>query len=496
MEFFPSGDDNTAMNRAHWRDWLAQISPRMMKHPFSDHQVGYWDWLWQIQLGIPPNPQAALLFWPRGHAKSTSAEVGAAALGARNRRRYGLYVCQKQQKADEHVANIGGILESGEMHHHYPAMGERLVNQYGQSKGWRRNRLRASTGFTIDALGLDTAARGTKLDEQRPDFIIIDDIDETEDSPRIVQKKERLLTRGILPAGSNDVVVIFAQNLIHSGSLAYRLSTGQAEWLADRYASGPYAAVENLKYESTGIEEDGRILWKITGGRPTWEGMDIAECERRMNLSGPDAFIAESQNDVTSRKGALWQMDVINESRVPSGYERGHGQGVVRTVVAVDPSVSDSPNSDECGIVVVAKGADGRGYVLEDLSVRAHPSEWARRVVYAARRYGAQIVAETNNGGLLVKQNIRMVDPYSGVHTVHAKTNKQLRAQPIATLYQEGFVHHVGRFQDLEQQMTSWVPGESDSPDRLDALVYAVGALFPATGVVSQKRYGDGRGRK
>lgn len=496
MDFFPDTSLHSKMDSAGWRTWLSQIAPRMTNHPFSDYQTDFWDWIWDVELGVPSSPQAYLAFWPRGHAKSTSAEVGVAALGARNRRRYVLYVCQKQQKADEHVANIGSILESPEMRAHYPEMGRRLVNQYGQSKGWRRNRLRTATGFTVDALGLDTAARGTKLDEQRPDGIVVDDVDETEDSPKIVQKKERLLTRGILPAGSNDVLVIFAQNLIHSGSLAYRLSTGDAEWLADRRVSGPYPAIEGLKYKSEGIEDDGKITWRITGGRPTWDGMDIAECERRMNLSGPDAFIAESQNDVTSRKGALWDLEIINANRVPPGYERGHGQGLVRIVVAVDPSVSDSPNADECGIIVAAKGADGRGYVLQDKSVRAHPSEWAKRVVHASRSTGGVVVAEVNQGGVLVKQNIRSVDPFIGVEMVQAKVGKQLRAQPIATLYQEGFVSHIGRFPELEHQMTSWVPGDSDSPDRLDALVYALGALFPATGVIGQTKLRDSRARR
>lgn len=496
QDFFPDASVTSGMDRAHWRTWLAQIAPTYTRYPFSDYQSQFWDWLWDIQLGVSPDPQAFLAFWPRGHAKSTSAEAGTAALGARNRRRYVLYICQKQQKADEHVANIGSILESPEMRSHYPQMGQRLVNQYGQSKGWRRNRLRAATGFTVDALGLDTAARGTKLDEQRPDLIIIDDIDETEDSPRVVQKKERLLTRGILPAGSNDVAVVFVQNLIHAGSLANRLSTRQAEWLTDRHVSGPYPAVEGLEYESVGeIDDDGRILWKITGGKPTWEGMSIEECERRMNLSGPDAFIAESQNDVTSRKGALWTLDGINTNRVPSGYERGHGQGIVRVVVGVDPSVSDSPNADECGIVIAARAADGRGYVLGDRSVRAHPSDWARRVVQASRDFGgAYIVAEENQGGELVRQNIRSVDPYAGVQLVRAKFSKQLRAQPISTLYQEGFISHVGRFPELERQMTSWVPGDSDSPDRLDALVYALASLFPATGVIGQMKLSDRRG--
>ena len=497
LNYWPDPDATTEINSASWTEWLAQVAPDATKYPMGDHHKEFWDWCWDIKPGVPKSPSAFCAFWPRGHAKSTSAELATAALGARGKRRYCVYVCRTQEKADEHVGNIGSKLESPAMRLHYPAMGERLVGLFGQTKGWRRNRLRTATGFTVDALGLDTAARGTKIDDQRPDLIVIDDIDNTEDSERVLRKIERLITRAILPAGSDDLLVIFAQNLIHQNSLANRLATNQVDWLTDRHVSGPHPAVVGLQYESIGMEDDGRIRWIITGGRATWEGMDLEECENKMNLFGADAFIGESQNDVETRKGALWDRDTLTQHRVPPGYERGHGMGLVRTVVGVDPSVSDSPHSDECGIVVVGKGADGRAYVLADRSIRAHPADWARRVVTTAREFSATVVAESNQGGALVREVIQKIDPFMGVDLVHAKQNKQLRAQPISTLYQEGFVSHAGKFADLERQMTTWVPDEGDdSPDRLDALVYALGAIFPATGIVSQIKMTDSRGRR
>jgi predicted phage terminase large subunit-like protein len=289
---------------------------------------------------------------------------------------------------------------------------------------------------------------------------------------------------------------VFAQNLIHQNSLANRLATNEAGWLTDRHVSGPHPAVIGLQYESVGLDDDGRIEWIITGGAATWDGMDLDECARKMNLFGAEAFIAESQNDVTTRQGALWTRDLIEHHRVSPGYELGYGGGIIRTVVGVDPSVSDSPSADECGIVVAAKGADGRGYILADRSGRMPPSDWARRVVSAAREFGAVVVAEANQGHLLVKETIQKVDPLMGVELVHAVKGKELRAQPISTLYREGFVSHAGSFQKLENQMTSWVPGDGDSPDRLDAMVYALGGIFPATGVVNELKMVDHRGRR
>jgi predicted phage terminase large subunit-like protein len=496
LAFWPDPDEQSEINRAAWDEWVSQVAPRTTRHPMGDHHKEFWNWVWQIDVGVPPSPSAFAAFWPRGHGKSASAELAVAALLARGRRRYCVYVCRTQDKADEHVASIGSLLESPEMQVHYPEMGERLVGKFGQTKGWRRNRMRTATGATVDGLGLDTAARGTKIDDQRPDLIILDDIDNSEDGDRMLRKNERLLTRSILPAGSDDLAVIFAQNLIHQNSLANQLATNRADWLTDRHVSGPHPAVVGLRYESMGLSDDGKIRWLITGGEPTWAGMDLEECERKMNLFGADAFIAESQNDVTQRRGALWSKDLIKQHRVSPGYERGYGRGLVRTVVGVDPSVSDSPYADECGIVVVGKGADGRGYVLDDVSIKAHPADWARRVVAAARKHSAVVVAESNQGGALVRQTIQKVDPFLGVQLVHARKNKQLRAQPIATLYQEGFVSHVGAFSDLEQQMTTWLPEDDDSPDRLDALVYALAAVFPATGIIHKRNLVDRRGRR
>jgi hypothetical protein len=99
------------------------------------------------------------------------------ALGAREKRRYALYVSMTQEQADDHVANVAALLESPAIAAHYPALGQRLVGKFGNPKGWRRNRVRAASGFTVDAIGLDTAARGIKLEDARPDLIILDDID-------------------------------------------------------------------------------------------------------------------------------------------------------------------------------------------------------------------------------------------------------------------------------------------------------------------------------
>jgi predicted phage terminase large subunit-like protein len=147
-----------------------------------------------------------------------------------------------------------------------------------------------------------------------------------------------------------------------------------------------------------------------------------------------------------------------------------------RVVVAIDPAVTSHEGSDETGIVVAGIAFDGRVYVLADVSGRYAPTEWAHVAVAAYRAHRAdRIVAEVNNGGDMVASVLRMVDPAAPVRTVHASRGKAVRAEPVAALYEQGRVVHVGVLSRLEDQLTSWEPSSSrGSPDRLDALVWAL----------------------
>ena len=132
-----------------------------------------------------------------------------------------------------------------------------------------------------------------------------------------------------------------------------------------------------------------------------------------------------------------------------------------------------TPGSAETGIVVVGKGEDGQGYVLEDASLRASPSAWARAVVAVYNKYQANvIVAEDNNGGEMVAATLRVHDRTANVRTVHATRGKATRAEPVAALYEQARISHVGRLDELEAQLNGWDPTtDTKSPDRLDALV-------------------------
>ena len=182
-------------------------------------------------------------------------------------------------------------------------------------------------------------------------------------------------------------------------------------------------------------------------------------------------------------EGALWTTSALEACRV------GEAPRLSRVVVAVDPAVTSGRASDECGIVVAGVVSEGepkdwRAFVLEDASVRGGPSEWARAAIAAMERHGAErLVAEVNQGGDLVESVIRQIDPLVPFRGLRAVRGKGLRAEPVAALYEQGRVKHLRGLGALEDQMCRMtVRGYEGrgSPDRLDALVWAIHELMIA----------------
>lgn len=179
--------------------------------------------------------------------------------------------------------------------------------------------------------------------------------------------------------------------------------------------------------------------------------------------------------------GALWQRSTIDETR-----RREAPEDLKRVIIAVDPAISSEEGSDETGIVCVGLATDddgfNRGYVLADRSIRGAPDQWAKAAVALYREFDAdRIIAEKNQGGEMVEAVIRAVDRNVPVRLVHASRGKLIRAEPISALYEQRRVHHVGRFDELEDQMCTFSADydrANGSPDRMDALVWGLTALF------------------
>jgi predicted phage terminase large subunit-like protein len=167
-----------------------------------------------------------------------------------------------------------------------------------------------------------------------------------------------------------------------------------------------------------------------------------------------------------------------------------------RIVVAVDPAVTSGEDSDETGIIVAGKGVDSNYYVLDDLTCRLTPNGWARRAVSAYHRFKAdRIVAEVNNGGDMVLDTIRHVDPQVPLKKLTASRGKRTRAEPIAALYEQGRVYHAMSFPELEDQMCSFIPDNiTGLDDRVDALVWALTELSEESGYMVTAVAGPVRG--
>lgn len=192
--------------------------------------------------------------------------------------------------------------------------------------------------------------------------------------------------------------------------------------------------------------------------------------------------------------GALWTRETIRHQSI------GAIPQMRRVVVGLDPPASSEERSNEAGIVAVGLGIDDRGYVLEDGSGIMTPREWAQRSIAMLKRWGGygsegrmkaqqvgSIIAEINQGGEMVKTVLLAQDNNAPIKTVRASKGKYLRAEPVSALYEQGRVDHCGLFEMLEDQMCSFTQDidrkNEGSPDRLDALVWALTHLFPSIAV-------------
>lgn len=180
--------------------------------------------------------------------------------------------------------------------------------------------------------------------------------------------------------------------------------------------------------------------------------------------------------------GALWTMRTIEAGRISPN----DCPDLAIVAVAIDPAATSGPNADDTGIIAGGLGVDGECYILSDRTCHLDPEGWGQRAVRTLRKvHGDYIIGEINNGGEMVEHVIKTTDPSVPFQSVRASRGKATRAQPVSALYGQPpkrapRVHHVGTFPDLEDQMTTWVPGDEDSPDRVDALVWLVTELMLA----------------
>ena len=424
-----------------WREWMRAIFPDL--DSFAPHHAWFWERVWDITPGVRPSPTVSI--WGRGGGKSTTAEMAAVALGAMGRRRYALYVSGNQEMADKHLDAIAAMLESATVERAYPGLSNRAVNKYGSSRGWRRNRLTTASGFVTDAVGLQTGTRGVKFEDQRPDLIIIDDVDELHDSTDATEKKIHTLTHTLLPAGSTDLAVIAIQNLIIPDGIFARLSPDAEEpatFLADREVSGPIPAVWNLQYEQ---DAAGRVT--ITGGEASWAGQPLAVCQQQINDWGIDAFLGEAQHQPRLRGAkvfdrAWWTGRARYDANDEMGLRRTFATGMRFIDWDTAETLGDGSAYSACTVGELHQTASGyvlrirevhrARYTFPDLmqAIYAKAEEWnrdgqLREVAIENASSGRQAYQQLQAEGRLYGQGIH-------IQPVPVTQSKELRAQGAA----------------------------------------------------------------
>lgn len=291
-----------------WASWLL--------HMFGGHDRGrdrlpYWfapyhEEFWQFIQAIPPTGlpfyrgrerEAFISIWPRGGAKTSSMEFAVAKLAAERRRKFGVVISETLGQANERVQNVAELLTTPEFARQYPEAASRWLHQYGKGR-WSNNHIQTASGFNFRAFGLDSPMRGAQIGNERPDLIILDDIDSQNDSPYMTNKKEGIIARAVLPMMAPGAVVFGLQNLILSGGIFDRLRTN-ADYLANRYVSGPHPAIRDPQFEA--YQDEGRTKHRIVGGEPVWKARGIEAEQGILDTIGLTAYRVESLHQLDAQ---------------------------------------------------------------------------------------------------------------------------------------------------------------------------------------------------
>lgn len=248
-----------------------------------------------------------------------------------------------------------------------------------------------------------------------------------------------------------------------NGQLALRLGPQPRQIVTT--TPRPLSLLKQIAADASTVVTRGTTYENLVNLAPNFRAQILARYAD--TTRGRQEILGELLDDLP---GALWHRRSI-VYREPAELRR--------ICVAIDPAATSDEGAAETGIVVAGVDIKGSGVVLGDYSLRASPDEWGRKAVWAYHQFKANlIVAEANNGGEMIQHVIRTVDPLVPVKLVHATVGKHTRAEPVAALYEQGKMYHVRPFPELEDQMCTWLPDDSESPDRMDAMVWGFTELM------------------
>jgi predicted phage terminase large subunit-like protein len=310
------------------------------------------------------------------------------------------------------------------------------------------------------------------VDDDRPGFIVIDDIDGENDTPLTTEKRIRALTKKVLPAGAQNLAVLAVQNLVHPDSVFAQLVDRRADFLADRELIGPIPAVRDLNYEA----RDGR--WVLTGGTPTWAGQDLARCQEMVNDFGLEAFLSECQHEVETLAGGLFQREWFPIVDAPPA-----GARTVRfwDKAATAPNRAN-PDPDWTRGARVSITNDRRITIEDIVGIRADPGGVEALIAQTAaldgKRTAIRIEQEPGSSGKDVIAHY-VTDVLQGydIEGVRSTGSKEERAAPVSSQAKVGNIRLVRgeRNNDFLSEAVRFPLGAHD--DQVDAVSGALAFL-------------------
>lgn len=390
---------------------------------------------------------------PRGHAKTTVLALAFVLYQAAcYKEPFTLIVSDTGTQAEQRTSDLfAELLENDQLVKDYPHLALPDQKTYREQRAKRTTRDFITVGgLRFTGAGAAQSLRGMKTGNQRPSLIIVDDL-ENDESVRTPEQRAKLkdwFTKSLmnLPGSDGARFIVIGTVLHRSSLLSWLLSDEQKAYWEQRL----YRA----------YKDDGGPLWP--------DAWSAEKLEVKRGKIGSKAFSSEFMNEPVDEGSTLWKEAWLNANRRQTHPE------LTRLAVALDPSASGT--GDTCGIVAGGVSHDGHGYTLEDNTLQASPSKWARVALETYWRLEADyIVAEKNQGGEMITQTLRAAlkpgEVLPTVKLVHAARGKVTRAEPIATLDEQGKLHIVGSLPKLEDELCSWTPGMA-SPGRMDAYVW------------------------
>lgn len=484
-----------------WSDWFQKLFGEAFRTEFADHHIQALNWFWNVPQNTAPDPLVFCL--ARGGGKSTIAETGAVMLGARQKRKYVLYIRSTQSQANGSVVNLSLKLQSDKIAQYYPGIARPLLTNSKQNVGWNRQQLRTESGFFIDGFGLDVAMRGAKIGDYRPDAAIFDDIDERHDTLDAVKKKIETITQTILPALSADAVIFVAQNKIIDYGVVAQLIKNTAGFLSDRIVIGPVPAVRNMTWDSEIKDETGQIFYHVHGD-PTWEGQNLEVCSKQMTQWGPTAFMREAQHKTSDIEDSIFN-GVTFSHKTEDDLKKIQ---LKRTACWVDPATEGGLRNAKQALSLGSVDYNGNVYVRFSWEGDKDPLEIIKYGILTCIKYECPTLGvETDQGGKTWKVVFdtavneimdddptipkRVIPRFRDVKAGSSQIAKGTRAERVLlTRYESGrIIHIIGTHTTLEDSLRRFM--HTPPFDLVDATVWMVedliGGLKPRAGLFRRR---------